>query len=277
MKHFLVTILALASFNFLQIPSTGLQSDPEITTLKFKLNPFSLSRQCLNTTTTILSELEFAECINFPAFRPLFEKKNFDAIEQLSGDFNEDIKIIKSIEPALVEVSKDFCKFPKCQDRFIQSHIQSTIVACQEDLKNNNTLAQVIFAAFVFYSPLHDSVCFENKQDIFCWDEFVRNNISLPNFTSIEKLNNNNIVDKICTLCNRAIVNTFFNFIPTSFLAQVIISLKKVKEYKQLLAFVCGDDFVNGTIIDPKTGKQIPSTTSTYIPTSTSNSLPKNT
>ncbi|CAG8638934.1 34448_t:CDS:2, partial [Racocetra persica] len=148
------------------------------------------------------------------------------------------------IEPALTEVSKGFCKFPKCQDSFIQSHIQSTIVACQEDLKNNQTLAQAIFAAFVFNSPLHDSVCFENKQRMFCWDEFIRNNISIPNFTSIEKLNNNNSVDKICTLCNRAIVNTFFNFIPTSFYAQLIIPLNKVEDNKKLLAFVCGDDFV---------------------------------
>ncbi|CAG8628936.1 9427_t:CDS:1 [Cetraspora pellucida] len=155
MKLFLftVTILALASLR-----SSGF-SIPSLN---------NLSQQCKNTTLTILSEREFAECINVPSLRPFYEEKVINAIGNLSDDFDNNIKIIRSLEPELIKVSKGFCKFRKYSDCFIQSHIESTIDACPEDLRKNNSMAQAIFATFALYSPLHDSICFENKKGDFC-------------------------------------------------------------------------------------------------------------
>ncbi|KAF0458305.1 hypothetical protein F8M41_001041 [Gigaspora margarita] len=148
--------------------------------------------------------------------------------------------------------------------------------SCATTDLQNNSLAQLIFAASVFYLPLHDSICFENKKSTFCWDEFARNLYGLPNSKHLVYASSDTFYGS-CTLCSKAIVNTILNFITTNHFAQLIISKMNIdiSVIKNSISVICGNSFVNGTVIDPKTGKTLsPLNPSTSIFTTTTNPLP---
>ncbi|CAG8853882.1 27723_t:CDS:1, partial [Gigaspora margarita] len=145
----------------------------------------------------------------------------------------------------LINLSTNFCNFPKCSDNLIQSYVNSIFAVCATTDLQNNSLAQLIFAASVFYSPLHDSICFENKKSTFCWDEFARNLYGLPNSKHLVYASSD-IFYGSCTLCSKAIVNTILNFIPTNHFAQLIISKMNIdiSVIKNSISVICGNSFV---------------------------------
>ncbi|CAG8785384.1 22426_t:CDS:1, partial [Dentiscutata erythropus] len=127
----------------------GLGDDLYLSAQGYKNHPFNnITIGCFNAVLQFSQNLNFAECINLPAIIPLIDKKYFDAIENF---LNDPIKYFQILEPALTNLSTNFCNFPKCNDSFIQSYVQSIFKACSTDLLNQNFLVQIIllFSFFI--------------------------------------------------------------------------------------------------------------------------------
>ncbi|CAG8819858.1 15355_t:CDS:1, partial [Gigaspora rosea] len=72
----------------------------------FNNNPFNnFTSQCLNATVTIISEPEFAKCINVADTRPLYEKKIFEAIDKFLNNPRKNFQIL---EATLINLSTNF-------------------------------------------------------------------------------------------------------------------------------------------------------------------------
>ncbi|KAF0536687.1 hypothetical protein F8M41_009082 [Gigaspora margarita] len=127
------------------------------------------------------------------------------------------------------EFSNNICSVPKCADEDVQKTIQAIESGCQTDLNNNNTLAELIYGVFVFYSPLRDSICFKNH-DEFCVHETLNTTLNLPDspikITGIPIIDAIAVADSkpVCTKCNKDIIRTFGMFIKNNTLALQVLA-----------------------------------------------------
>lgn len=238
-------------------PTTPPASTPLLASADAITNKFNISPQCGAAIFSIITSPEFLKCIPIPAFIPLIPiVSDPDLLKKLKSD---PAGTFKTIEPALVKFSDGFCPAPKCSDKGVSGAIKILSDGCKDDLKTNQ-LIQIVFGATVFYSPLHDTVCFKNKKTKdYCWDESAKTIFSLPK--SPIKIVDGGLIDsiavadpdKVCTTCNKDIVNTFENFLKDNDLAkQVLASLGVTDKMLELanvgIAVKCGISFEDGKV-----------------------------
>jgi hypothetical protein len=168
-------------------------------------------------------------------------------------------KTYEPVEQPFIQFADGLCKAPKCSDAAVQGGLKTLDAGCQDDIKAKNPVYTALVDIFTFYSPLHDSLCFQNPKKQFCWDESILTAINLPK--SPIKIIDGGIIDsiavadppKVCTACNRAIVNTFGNFVKKSTAAQdILVQLGVNTTLIEIgVAVKCGIDFENGVVGDP--------------------------
>jgi len=217
-----------------------------------------LSKQCQTTLLGIVTSPEFLKCIPIQSLLPLLPLATDPSI--ITNFIADPAKNYAPLEKPVLQFSTLFCPAPKCSDKGVSDAIKAIQGGCKDDLAKKNSLIVMIFDAAVFYSPLHDSLCFEFGKT-FCWDETILTAISLP--PSPFTLTGNKFLDAvavadptaICTKCNQALVNTFFNFIfdksndlARQILAGLGVDDKKLALAKTFVAVKCGLKFEDGTI-----------------------------
>jgi len=217
-----------------------------------------LSQKCQSTLLAIITSPEFLKCIPVSSLVPLIPLVADPSI--IKNFLADPAKNYPPLEKPLLQFSTLFCPAPKCSDQGIAQTVKSISDGCKDDLDKKNPVIVMIFDAVVFYSPLHDSMCFKFGKT-FCWDESILTALSLPK--SPFPITNNPILDEIavadptavCTKCNKAIVNTAFNFIfakgndlARQILAGFGIDDKKLASAKVFAAVKCGLGFEDGQI-----------------------------
>ncbi|KAF0554657.1 hypothetical protein F8M41_019000 [Gigaspora margarita] len=193
-------------------------------------------------------------CLPITAFPPLIPL--IPEIGNIKKNPRELLKYLDLID----QFSNGICSATKCADKDIQGAIQDIEDGCKPDLNNNNTFAELIYGAFVFYSPLRDSICFKNN-NVFCVHETLNTTLSLPD--SPINITGNAVIDaiavadpeQVCTRCNKDIINTFGNFIKNNtlalqVLAQAGINQTRIDTMKIGVAVKCGIKFEDGKVPD---------------------------
>lgn len=263
---FIVLLLAVASLG-LALPPPKSPKTPATPATPTVISPldsvsavqdeFKVSPKCASAIFTLVTSPEFLKCVPLPAFAgilPILTDPDFP--KKLAAD---PAGTFKKVEPAFVTFATQFCPATKCSDQGVQASIKLLSDGCSDDLKDN-PIVQLLFDAVVFYSPLHDTICFKSTDSkLFCWDESLETVFGLPK--SPIKVTGNPLVDSIavadckavCTDCNKSIVNTFFNFIKGNKLALQILQALGVTQQTldQLtlgVAVKCGINFEDGKI-----------------------------
>ncbi|CAG8800565.1 207_t:CDS:2, partial [Dentiscutata erythropus] len=198
----------------------------------------------LGSSQTPLSEqfensLLSPQCLN--NLLSLFTNPNvLIAIKNYSNDPRGNFQ---NLVPPLINFATIICSLPKCNDTFIQKSIQSVSDGCSNSSNQKSEIIPILFPGLVFYSPLHDSICFKDNKAEFCWIDSAAiiygNSFSTSDYSDT-------FYKPFCTLCNKAIVNTFFNLISTSENAQKLISNKRmdITLIKKLIAVIYSNSFV---------------------------------
>lgn len=218
----------------------------------------SLSQKCQSALLGIVTSPGFLKCIPVASLVPLLPLVTDPSI--IKNFLADPTKNFPPLETPLQAFSTAFCPAPKCSDQDVAGAVKTIQDGCKEDLDKKNQLIGMIFDAAVFYSPLHDIMCFKFDK-AFCWDESLLTVIKLP--PSPIKVTGDKLLDAVavsdpsavCTKCNKAIVNTFLNFITAkeNDLARQILSSfgvdqAKLDQFKTFVAVKCGINFEDGKI-----------------------------
>lgn len=200
-------------------------------------NGSNLSDGCTSALTKIFGDKDVNACFPFSAVIPLATSKNS------IPDSN-----------TLKTAADSICAAPKCSDSLISKTQADFKAACQQDLNNKNPTATLIGSLIPLYSPTRDSVCFKNSTGGYCFIESL---------TTAEKIYQSNPnqdpvltfagapKEVVCTPCNKAIVNTYFNFQktnPDAFTGIPNASNKNIDTAKNALEGKCGANFLDGQI-----------------------------
>jgi hypothetical protein len=217
-----------------------------------------LSEKCKSALLSIVTSPEFLKCIPIASLVPLLPVVTDPSI--ITNFIADPAKNYPPLEAPLQAFATAFCPAPKCSDQGVAGAIKIIQDGCKEDLDKKNPLVGIIFDAAVFYSPIHDIMCFKFDK-AFCWDETILTVTKLP--PSPIKVTGDKLLDAVavsdpsavCTKCNKAIVNTFLNFITDKgsdlarqILASFGIDQAKLDEIKTFVAVKCGINFEDGTI-----------------------------
>lgn len=217
-----------------------------------------LSQKCQSALLSIVTDPAFLKCIPVASLVPLLPLVTDPSI--IKNFIADPAKNFPPLESPLQAFSTAFCPAPKCSDQDVAGAIKIIQDGCKEDLDKKNPFIVMVFDAAVFYSPIHDIMCFKFDK-AFCWDESILTVIKLP--PSPIKVTGDKLLDAVavsdpsavCTKCNRAIVNTFLNFITAkgSELAQQIlasfgIDQAKLDQLRTFVAVKCGINFEDGKI-----------------------------
>jgi len=158
-------------------------------------------------------------------------------------------------DPAsLTKLADSICGLPKCSDNLVSKTRADIKAACQSDLSSNNMSAEFVYYILILYSPARDSVCFKNSTGGYCFIESMESagTIYKPGQDPTSAFVNapNNV---ICTPCNKAIANTFFNFQQSNpdLIAEIKeLSASDIDSIKRGLSGKCGKTFLDGTVGD---------------------------
>jgi hypothetical protein len=246
------------------VPASVPASPDELGQVLSKVGGGGVSPKCATAIFSLLTDPEILKCIPIQAFIPLIPIITDPSL--LPKFLADPAGTFKKIEPPFIAFSKIFCAAPKCSDKLVQKAIKTFSDGCGAELKDN-ALIKAAFSLIVFYSPLHDTICFKTKKgDEFCWDDTLKTVFSLPK--SPIKIVDGGLIDAVavadpeavCTRCNKDIVNTFFNFLKPSnklalqILAELGITDKALEQLKVFVAVKCGIKFEDGKVPD-KPGK----------------------
>ncbi|CAJ0920521.1 8102_t:CDS:2 [Entrophospora sp. SA101] len=148
--------------------------------------------------------------------------------------------------PKLKPTFDDACSVTKCKDADVQNAAATVLGGCATDLAAKVPIAELIFAGLVIYTPAIDIICFKDHAADYCLFETDAILLSLPPpppglvIPGLEKapplLASVAITapSNVCTPCNKAIINTFFDY------------YKKTPIFEQVLASIGYDDKKNG-------------------------------
>ncbi|CAH1768451.1 14282_t:CDS:2 [Entrophospora sp. SA101] len=218
-----------------------------------------LSTSCQSALLSIVSSPEFLQCIPITPLLPLLTF--FTDPGEIASLISDPKTGLQKLQPALIELSNEFCVAPKCSDKGVADAIKTIQTGCNpDDMKN--PLLEFIFPAAVFYYPARDTICFKDavNPSHFClFDDDITTSINLPQ--SPFKLGGGDFIDSIvvadptaiCTTCNKAIYNTIDNFINSNDLAKKILAGDQVLLYQVRVFFAikCGIGFEDGKVPDP--------------------------
>ncbi|CAG8628795.1 18590_t:CDS:2, partial [Acaulospora morrowiae] len=192
--------------------------------------PINASMSCMSTINEFLSTPEVNSC--FPYTKTI--------LPALTNSSQDPIAILDSI-----------CSLPKCSDSLISSFLSTVKKGCAQDLAQNNTDIVTLTELIPLYSPTRDSICFKGPSGGYCLtDDSVLVQKYGVNTNSSDPLSNVPASD-FCTNCNKAIVNTYLNFIKTNpGVIDPLLSPVQVTGLKAIMTDKCGSSFLDGKIPD---------------------------
>ncbi|CAG8529164.1 2181_t:CDS:2 [Cetraspora pellucida] len=165
-----------------------------VITKSYQYNFSSLSPDCSTAVQNFLNSSDFNSC--FPYNQLSNQIDYFANIQDLSG-----------IESKIIGVEDSICKLPKCSDSVISNFNSTFHSKCSTDIAAKRTDALSISALIYEYSPLRDSLCFKNSTGGYClietFENFLKDGGNYANLSS----------QVLCTTCNKAIINTWVNYI----------------------------------------------------------------
>ncbi|GBC04153.1 hypothetical protein RclHR1_05540006 [Rhizophagus clarus] len=198
-----------------------------------------LSSTCQNTLTQFLGDKNINNCFPFSAITPLATTTTIP-----------DQNTLKTAADAI-------CAKPKCSDNLVSTTLNQFKTSCQTDISNNQTLAQLVNVALSLYSPMRDSICYKNSTGGYCFIESEAAAEQIlqsapkgqnPAFTFAGAQKN-----QVCTPCNKAIFNTFFNYQnvnPSAFSDVQNATGKNINDVKGAIEGKCGQNFIDGKVGD---------------------------
>ncbi|CAG8594877.1 8550_t:CDS:1 [Funneliformis mosseae] len=249
MKKFLFTSLFFAATAMADVLS-DVASNP-ITMIE------SLSPSCQASLLSIVANPEFFECVPIPALLPLLPVlTDPTAIPKMLQD------PAKNIPPIFGPVFDGICAAPKCSDEGVAASLKALNDGCQADEKN--LIIEIATAVVTFYSPLRDTICFKDKKQEYCVFETLDKVTALPKPPF--KLIDGGLIDsialaepkEICTPCNKAIINTIFNFLnadtnhSVEYLGQLGVPPLFLQIGKLFIGVKCGIEFLDGNVGKPE-------------------------
>jgi hypothetical protein len=209
-----------------------------VITLTSAQSQFSkLSDACTQVLTPLISNQELNACIPLASLAPSGKNDTYDT---------------------LIKGADKLCAANKCSDSLI-TNIQNNIEkGCATELTNQVLEVLAVDFIFTYYSPIRDSACLKNSTNGYCFIETAEKlkeytkNIDVKSYNSTSDTFNQLPKDVVCTTCNKAIANTFFNYQDanvdrTKRFATPMASVKTTLEGK------CGTDFTNGKVPNTKT------------------------
>lgn len=217
----------------------------------------SLSPSCQASLLSIVANPEFFECVPITAFLPLLPVlADPTAIPKLLQD------PAKNIPPVLGPVFDGICAAPKCSDEGVATSLKALNDGCKADEKN--VLIEIATAVVTFYSPIRDTICFKDTKKEYCVFETLDKVTALPKPPF--KLIDGGLIDslafaepkEICTPCNKAIVNTIFNFLnadtnhSVEYLGQLGVPPLFLQVGKLIVGLKCGFQFLDGKVGNPE-------------------------
>lgn len=270
---FTILLLALADLGSSAPQKSGPASPPlsplgiqDIATAGAAKDPFAnVSAKCKSALTSVI-QTGIMSCLPMDAILKLMA--NQELLQELQKD---PLHAIPKLKPTF----DDACSVKKCSDDLVQKAVVLVLGGCATDLASKIPIIQLIFAGLVVYSPAIDSICFKDQAGTFCLIETDNILLSLPPpqipIKGLEKipllesvaLASPNI---ICTPCNKAIINTLFDYYKdpkNALFVQVTAAIgytTDVNNFANLGVDVkCGiTPFNDGTIGDPTKGPDPP-------------------
>jgi len=226
-----------------------------------------ISKNCQDALNTIIQS-DLMVCLPIDAILKLIGQK--DLLAELIKDPLHNI-------PKLKPTFDNACSVTKCKDADVQKAATTVLTGCGAELAAKVEIVEAVFAGLVIYSPAIDIVCFKDHAANYCLFETGAILLSLPPppkgivIPGLEKapplLESVAIAapSSICTPCNKAIINTFFDYYnKTQLFAQVLAQAvkydSKANGFANLAVDVkCGlAPFNDGNVGDPSKGPDPP-------------------
>lgn len=194
----------------------------------------NVTQKCYNELTKLNFDIELNQCIPISNVSKALKSNNTD--------------------PAYyVSTLDNLCNKQKCTDELINNRRNTFESECQEDLKANNSDIVSIDNLFLLYSPSRDAACFKNSTGGYCILELWYNEIEANTITThshgfhpemgIDPMLNLP-KEKLCTDCNKKIVNSFLNYLKNNSDIAANLTSWDVKTINDTLATKCNESFV---------------------------------
>jgi len=201
----------------------------------------SLSTGCRDKMTQLLGDKDINNCFPFTAVAPLATSNSIPN------------------QATLKNAADAICEAPKCSDDLVAKTLNEVKTSCQEDIAEKRPLASLVNAALSLYSPTRDSICYKNSTDGYC---FIESQAAAQQvFQSAPRGQDPAITlagapkDVVCTPCNKAIFNTYFNYQntnPNAFSDIQQVTDKDINTAKNALQGKCGKNFIDGNVGNSK-------------------------
>ncbi|CAG8728765.1 27498_t:CDS:2, partial [Racocetra persica] len=197
----------------------------------YQYNFSSLSPDCATAVQNFLSSSEFNAC--FPYNQLESQINSFMNVQDLSG-----------IESKIISVEDSICKLPKCSDSLISNFNSTFYSKCSTDIAAQRDDAIGISALIYDYSPLRDTLCFKNSTGGYClvetFENFVKEGANYQNISS----------QSVCTTCNKAIANTWVNYLkshppPPELSGNITVAISSITSESNK---TCGPSFLDGKV-----------------------------
>ncbi|KAF0559072.1 hypothetical protein F8M41_007040 [Gigaspora margarita] len=168
-----------------------------------------LSPQCQGAFINMITDPEFVQCV------PILEVMSFISEPDLLLNVKTD-PIANG--PKLLPIIDAICHIQKCPDGFMNNSLTEIMTYCNSDFDSKNPDVQLTVDILTLYSPIRDIICFMNNEGVNCIVETAINLLKLPSppFKLFGEFIDKLVAAEpkiICTPCNKAIVNTFLNFL----------------------------------------------------------------
>jgi len=204
-----------------------------------------LSDGCKNKMTQLLGDKDINNCFPFTAVAPLASSTSIP-----------DQTTLKNAADAI-------CGAPKCSDDLVSKTLNDVKTSCQEDINKKNTLVSLVNTALSLYSPTRDSICFKNSTDGYC---FIESQAAAQQVLQSAPKGQDPAItlggapkETICTPCNKAIFNSYFNYQntnPNAFSDIQQVNEKDINTAKNVLQGKCGKNFIDGDVGNSKEDPQ---------------------
>ncbi|CAG8836907.1 10739_t:CDS:2, partial [Gigaspora margarita] len=140
------------------------------------------------------------------------------------------------------QIYDSYCSAPKCNDNTTTTDANELKTQCQQELAAKEPFTTYLKTVLVFNSPLKDSLCFKNTSGGYCGLDVT----TAATLNYILGLNSTQPTNLNCNDCNKAILNTFMNYIkhPES-QADLLIDQSS---FQPLITSKCGSSFLDGNV-----------------------------
>ncbi|CAG8791932.1 16762_t:CDS:2 [Gigaspora margarita] len=141
------------------------------------------------------------------------------------------------------QIYDSYCSAPKCSDNTTTNDANELKSQCQQELAAKEPFTTYLKTVLAFNSPLKDSLCFKNASGGYCGlDETTAATLNY-----ILGLNSTQPANLNCNDCNKAILNTFMNYIKQHPESQADLPIDQ-SSFQTLVTSKCGNSFLDGSV-----------------------------